>query len=231
MLRNSVLLIAALGLMAGCQGWDRLDPSPAERSAASDGFTSLDGKNTGFSGLRLTNQVAELRLEQILGSTGEERLEHIDRFVTDFPEARAIPELHRLAGEGHLARDRPLEAAESFRLAVALSGTDILELPPNPELAYQLGWARYLGGELQVALPWLIRASLATDSTQLEEGLRWIHGEQVGSRTPFKAWLQQERLARTVYGPDFGLPGLSQPIIELEASAADATLLNFWSPT
>lgn len=207
---------------AGCQNWDMLEPEP---EPAGRTFTRLgdDGPEP------LTNAVAIRRVEQIKKAIGQARLELVESFIEEFPEARFIPEVHQLRGEGHLAVGAPAEASEAFERALVLTRTDLLGIPLESELPLQLGMAMLSAGRTEEGLGWLARASVVDHSGQMDQALHWAHSQQTGDE--FDPWLAALRGDWLVEAPAFTLPGLLTETVDLERDRGKATLINFWSPT
>lgn len=224
----ATLVVALLSsvLSAGCQNWDLKRPEqPSESDAAGRSFTPLSGERT-----PLTSDVAWRRLDAIEAAAGERRLELVDRFFEEFPEARRLPQVHRLAGESHLSLGRAESAAAAFERAVVLTRTDLLGVPLETELPLQLGMARIQAGQVDDGIEWLARVSIADHGPRVRQALLWAHAEHAADR-PFDEWLASwhERLYTTA--PGFSLPGLQQERVDLEQMRGKATLINFWSPT
>jgi hypothetical protein len=210
-------------MLIGCQNWDL--KRPAESTTGADGFTRIGEDPT-----RLTNDVAIRRVEGIGAAQGQERLDLIEEFLSDFPQARFIPAVHRLAGEAKLAENRPAEAADDFERALVLTRTDVLGMPLETEIPYQLAMAKLTAGDTDAGLSWLVRTSVVDDSPRVDQALRWAWGE-AGSSLDFEVWLAELRDPLLVRAPSFSLPGLLQSQVDLESSLGGATIINFWSPT
>jgi len=222
-MRRTTILLLALALTA-CQNWDL--KRPPQRTTGGDGFTPIGEADSN----RLTNDVAIERVDAIEQAQGQERLDLITAFLEEFPQARFIPSVHRLAGEAQLTEDRPGEAADDFERALVLTRTDVLGLPLEPELPYQLAMAKLLAGETGDGLAWLARTSIIDRSPRIEQALRWAWGES-GSDEPFDRWFEDLREPLLVRAPSFALPGLLTAQVDLESALGGATLINFWSPT
>lgn len=210
-------------VLSACQNWDLR--RPPERMTGADGFTRI-----GEDSDRLTNDVAIERVAAIEAAHGQERLDLIAAFLEDFPQARFIASVHRLAGEAELAVDRPAEAALNFERALALTRTDVLGMPLEPEIPYQLAMSKLLAGETDDGLAWLARTSIIDPSERTEQALRWAWGE-AGGIPDYDTWLRQLREPLLVRAPSFALPGLLSDQVDLESALRGATLINFWSPT
>lgn len=210
-------------VLAGCQNWDL--KRPPERTTGADGFTRI-----GEDANRLTNDVAIERVAAIREARGQERLDLISTFLEEFPQARFIPDVHRLAGEASMAVDQPGEAAQSFERALVLTRTDVLGMPLEPEIPYQLAMAKILAGETAEGHAWLARTSVIDNSERTEQALRWAWGES-GSDLDYATWLRELREPLLVRAPSFALPGLLTEQVDLESALGGATLINFWSPT
>ncbi|MFQ5745155.1 MAG: tol-pal system YbgF family protein [Acidobacteriota bacterium] len=222
------MVLASGILAAGCQGWDRIEPPPGAAAATSEqGTAAVPGAPP-----RLTNEIAVRRISQIESASGQERVTLIDRFVTDFPEAERIYQLHMLRGDAEMGLGDATVAVSSFERAVQLSGSDpLLKLPLEEGLAYRLGWARYEAGDRRAGIDWLVRSTFINDRPQLEQGLRYIYAEQDGEPAGFERWLAAERASHAVEAPDFELPGYQEGKLHLRRALGQVTLISFWSPT
>lgn len=214
-----VVLLAA----AGCQNADLLRPEASEETGTR-GFTPIGAAERA----PLTNDIARRRLDEIRGSTGQDRLDRVESFLAEFPEARFIPELHRLAGEAELAADRPGRAADAFDRALVLARTDVLGVPLETELPVQVATARLAAGDIDAALSLLVRVSVVEDSPRVQQAMAWAWGS-AATGAPFDEWVAGVRDRYLVRAPVFNLPGLRGGAIALEP--APATIINFWSPT
>lgn len=222
-----LLTLVVLLVPVGCQSWDRLQPDEEEATASVAGSEAGSGAATGS---RLTGAEASRRIAEIEAASGAERLRLIEELTDEFPEARAIPALSRLAGEAHLAAGDAEGAAAAFERAVTLSGTDLLGLPLEAELALQAGWAHLQAGDAEAASGWLVGATFLGGGERLDEMLHWAHDELAPDRE-LEGWLAAERARRAVEAPGFTLPGLQQQELSLAALRGEATLINFWAPT
>lgn len=229
----SILLVLCLA-MAACTNWDRLEPDRPgdEGDATASSFTRLDGADPAVprSG-RLTGQIAAQRIERIQAVGGAERLELIESFLADYPEARMIAEVHRLRGEAQLTEDRPQEAITALRRSLSLVRRDVLDLPLDPLITYQLGMAEFLAGDRETGVDRLLRTSIVDRSQRVMDALRWAYAELGQPGGEFDDWYDEEISTRLVQGPEFELPGLRQESISLAEMRGTATLINFWSPT
>ncbi len=219
------LALAAI-VVSGCQNWDLMRPT--EVGEEDDrAFTRLGPASR----VPLTNAVALRRVERIAAVNGVERLELVERFLDEFPEATMFGRVHELKGEAHLAAGAHEEAAGSFERALTLTRTDLLGIPIESSLPLQLGLAMASAGDLQGGATMLLRASVADRSERLVQALRWAYSNDSRGAASFDEWFSQglDRVALTA--PDFSLPGLQQPVVDLGSSLNGATLLNFWSPT
>ncbi len=231
---RALLPYAALFLI-GCQGMDRLQPDRAADDVAGTRGTVLDpASNPGMGGGRLTEEIATRWVRQMEAAAGAERLQIAEQFLQEYPEARVIGYFHELVGDAYTATEAPLAAAKSFENAIDMSwpAPDILELPlVNQELPYRVGWAHFDAGNAEVGSDWLVRATFISDLPQLEQGLRFLHGELGGPGDSFDGWLASRRAALSVEAPDFELPGYQQETLRLSELGGRLTLINFWTPT
>ena len=173
----------------------------------------------------LTNAVALRRVERIAAVTGTERLELVERFFDEFPEAKMFGRVHELKGEAYLAVGAHEKATVSFERALTLTRTDLLGIPIESSLPLQLGLAMASAGDPEGGAKMLLRASITDDSERLDQALRWTYSIDSSSAASFDEWFRQGRDRVALTAPDFSLPGLQQPMVDL------VTLLNFWSPT
>lgn len=220
-----ILLLAALAA-AGCQNWDLKRPDAPAAGDADRSFTPL-GEDTRSP---LTSDVAWRRLDAIEAASGERRVELVETFLGEFPEARRIARVHRLAGEAWLATEQPGRAADAFERALVLTRTDVLGLPLETDLPLQLGMARLQAGQIEDGIEWLVRTGLADHGPRVQQALRWAHAEH-GAEQPFAVWLEERRQPLLTGAPEFSLPGLQQERVALAEVRGKATLINFWSPT
>ena len=232
-----ILLATALSATVACQNWDMLQPE--ESDAAGRSFTPLrdttgmPGTDAGGGTQPLTLEIAQQRMRDVLEARGEERLTRIESFLEDYPQATGIVDLHRLAGEVLLARGDAEAAADALDRAMALSSRDVLGLPLDPALPYQLGMAKVMAGDSATGIDWLVRTTLLEESSRLDQALRWVYNEvaEAAGGGGFAEWRRREIERRLVRAPEFALPGLREPSIDLTGTLAQATLINFWSPT
>ena len=224
MFQRCAVTLLFLVALVGCQAWDRLEPTDPGGNVASTRVDSDEPSD-------LTTEVAQQRYAEIVAVTGAERVALIKAFFEDLPAARLVAELHRMAGESYLAQENNIDAAGAFERAMVLSGTDIIGLPVDVELAYQLGWARYLAGEVEDGTRMLVRVSIADRSARLIETLRWVHIDRGGGAGGFDAWLDAMLVEEAAVAPDFELPGYQQEQVRLADVRRVATLVNFWAPT
>jgi len=216
---------SSLLLVAGCQNWDLKRP---EQKTPARAFTRIeDGQPQPQP---LTNEVALGRLEAIEQADAEDRIQLVKDFFADFPRARLIPQVHQLEGEAYVAQGMPDQAADAFQRALALTRTDVLGLPLEPDLPLQLGMARISAGQYEEGLEWLVRTSIADRSDRVRQALSWAHAQQPNAAL-FADWLREQRDRFRVSAPGFTLPALAGGTMSLEPGAGKATLLNFWSPT
>lgn len=216
---------ATLSLLTavGCQNADLLRP-PVQKESEERGFTPIGAAERA----PLTNDVAIRRLGEIRDAAGQDRLDRVETFLIEFPEARYIPELHQLGGAAELAVGRPDRAAEAFERALVLTRTDLLGVPLETELPVQVATAKQAAGDSAGALPLLARVSVVEESPRVQQALAWAWGESATADT-FDAWLTGVRDAYLIRAPTFTLPGLQGEAVTL--SPAPATIVNFWSPT
>ena len=215
-------LLPALA-MGACQNWDLLRPS--ETSADGRSFTRLEDSEP----RALTNAVALERIQEIQAAEGRARLELVDAFFGQFPRARMIGEVHRLAGEAHLALGDTAAAAEAFERALLLTRTDLLGLPLEIDLPLQVAMTQLAAGRTDEGLRWLARVSMVDAGERTQQALHWAHAQY--GEGPFERWVDELTASARVAAPGFELPGLQKPTLALPADAGEATLINFWSPT
>ena len=234
------VLVAVLST-AACQGMDRLerDEVVVAVGVGADGGdrgTILDttaGPDYG-SGGRLTEEIAQRRVREIRGTHGEERLALATRFLREYPMGEVIAELHELMGDAYSELGDPVLAAEAWERALEMSWppNDLLGLPQtNIELPYQIGWAHSEAGNPTIGADWLTRATLISDRSQLEQGLRFIYAELGSPGDDFGAWFSGKQAGTAVQAPDFELPGYGFDSLRLSDVGARLTLINFWTPT
>lgn len=222
--RLCVLLVAVL--VVGCtQNWDLLEPEEDGAGGART-FTPIGEEGPG----PLTGPVARQRLDEIQAASGEERLELIDGFLGAFQEARLIPQVHRAAGEAHLAAGRAAEAADSFERALMLTRTDLLGLPLEMELPLQLAMAALTAGDRERGLAWLARTTIAESGGGVQQAVAWAHAE-VAPGVPVADWVAEIREGVLPRAPTFELPGFQSESVTVPDAESKATLINFWSPT
>ncbi len=225
-MRRLILFALAAIAVSACQNWDLLRPMDADGEAGR-AFTRLGPASR----VPLTNAVALRRLERIAAVNGGERLELVEGFLDEFPEARMFGRVHELRGEAHLAVGDHEAAAGAFERALMLTRTDLLGIPIESSLPLQLGLAMASSGNLAGGATMLLRASVADHGERLDRALRWAYSTDSSSAASFEEWLQRGRDRVALTAPDFSLPGLQQPKVELRSALDGATLLNFWSPT
>ncbi len=219
-----VALMSVLAFAACTQNWDMLEPEESGAVADERAFTRLDGAPE-----PLTNEIAIERVQAIRGAVGAERVALTESFLQEFPEARRIGEVHRLAGEGHLTAGSAEAAAEAFERALVMTRTDLLGVPLEPALPLQLAMARLSAGHVDAGLEWLARTSVIDHSDRVLQSLRWAHSQYgVGE---LAAWLVGLRDAVLTRAPRFTLPGLDADRVGFDPAARRVTLINFWSPT
>lgn len=252
-------LVAAALVAAGCQGMDRVERPPEVAAgddeavgAAADRATRLRrggdvstlGEADGSPG-RLTVAVATRRLAEIESVRGQERLERIDALVDAYPRAEGLSRLWVLAGEAQQDLERHDRAAEAFERAVALTGTDLLGLPHEPDLAYRVGWARFQAGDRQRGLDWLVRTTFISAHPRVEQALRFFRAERGRQEQEaraggdpsgtgiedFDAWLRRQRAELAVAAPDFELPGFQRDTFRSSELPGRVRVVNFWTPT
>ncbi len=98
-----VILVVAMFTMA-CQDMDRLEPDLVVVASDSDGRgTILDTTATPDygSGARLTEEIAQRKVREIMGARGEDRLELATRFLREYRMAQVIAKLHELMGDAY----------------------------------------------------------------------------------------------------------------------------------
>lgn len=230
------LLVVALFTMA-CQDMDRLEPDfvvvasdPNIRGTILDTMASPDYGSGG----RLTEEIAQRRIREIMGTHGKERLEFAAGFLREYPMARVIAKLHDLMGDAYLELAEPALAAEAWEnaLEMAQPPNDVLGLPQTDiELPYQIGWAHTEAGSPTIGAEWLTRATFISDRPQLEQGLRFIYVELGSPGVSFDEWFSRKRSNIAVQAPDFELPGYGFDSLRLSDIDARLTLINFWTPT
>ncbi len=225
-MRRLIVFALAAIVVSACQNWDLMRPLDTDGEAGR-AFTRLGSASR----VPLTNAVALRRLERIAAVNGRERLELVEGFLDEFPEARMFSRVHELRGEAHLAVGDNEEAASAFERALMLTRTDLLGIPIESSLPLQLGLAMASAGDLAGGITMLLRASVADRSEQLDQALRWAYSIDSSSAASFEEWFRQGRDLVALTAPDFSLPGLQQPEVELRSALHGATLLNFWSPT
>jgi len=161
----------------------------------------------------------------------EEKLSRLAAFIEQYPRAQLIYQAQVAAAEAHSQLGDAGSAAAAYERAIMLSGTDVLELPHESDLAYRLGWALYQAGEQEEGIDWLVRSTFITDSPQLEQSLQYMHTEQGGEAEDFGKWLAAERASHSVAAPEFTLPGYETDTLQLSEILDRVTLVSFWSPT
>ncbi len=221
-----VPLALAAFMVSACQNWDLMRPEETV-GEADRAFTRLGPENRS----PLTNALALRRVERITAAHGAERLQLAERFFEEFPEARMFGLVHELIGEAHLAALAHEEAAIAFERALTLTRTDLLGIPIESALPLQLGLAKASAGDLIGGSTMLLRASVADRGERLQQALRWVYSTEDSAGGSFDDWLQRGRDSVAVIAPEFSLPGLQQPQVDLASMRGSATLLNFWSPT
>ncbi len=230
------ILVVAMFTMA-CQDMDRLEPDLVVVASDSDGRgTILDTTTTpGYgSGARLTEEIAQRKVREIMGARGKGRLELATRFLREYPMAKVIAKLHELMGDAYSELAEHVLAAEAWEKALETSQppNDILGLPQmNIDLPYQIGWAHTEAGNPTIGAEWLTRASFISDRLQLEQGLRFVYTELGSPGVGFDEWFSRNRLNTAVQAPDFELPGYGFDSLRLSDVDARLTLINFWTPT
>lgn len=217
------LAVALLVAAGGCQNADLLRPETPPESA-SRGFTPIGGDERA----PLTNDTAMRRMEGVRQLDGQPRLDAIDSFLAEFPEARFIADLHQLGGEAELALHRADRAAEAFERALVLTRTDLLGIPLETQLPVQVATARLAAGDEAGALVLLARLSVVEETPQVQQALAYAWGSASTSAS-YEDWLAQLRDEHLVRAPRFSLPGLQGEDVSLQP--APATIINFWSPT
>lgn len=242
-----VAVLLAAGLTASCQGMDRVERLPEAAAAGDDrgaaarvtrlrteGDVSTLPEPGGAPG-RLTVAVATRRLAEIEAVRGQERLDRIRDFVDAHRGAERLSRLWVLAGEAHQDLDRNDRAARAFETAVNLTGTDLLGLPHEADLAYRLGWARFQAGDREGGLDWLVRTTFISADPRVEQALRYFRAEQSGPSEPaggaFEGWLRDRRAELAVAAPDFDLPGYRRERVRLAELPGRVKVVNFWTPT
>ena len=230
---HAAVAVAAL-LLAACQGMDRLEPDAPLGGDAAERGTLLGDSGPSFGGGRLTEDIAMRRVRQIEAASGEARLQLAGRFLEEYPDAEVISYLHELVGDAHSELGQPLQAADAWERAIDTSwpAPDLLGLPlTNPELPYQVGWARYEAGDARLGADWLVRTTFIDDRPQLEQGLRFLYAEIGAPGDGFEPWFEGRLAELGVEAPDFELPGYQIDSLALSEVDARLTLLNFWTPT
>ena len=235
--------LALAVVLAGCQNADLLRPQEVElpdQDTRSTEFRDtegrLDAESGGGAAGRLTADVAQARMRAILASSGAERLRLVEALFLEYPETAGSAELHRLAGEARLALGDHVAAAAALQRVISLLPTDVIGLPMNAALPYQLGLANWLSGNHVAGAEWLVHASVVDSSPQLQEALRWAYVEQAEPTSPTagveggESWRRQQLDKFLVAAPEFELPGLQVETVAL-VPGEGVTLLNFWSPT
>lgn len=225
MRRLIAFALAAIAVSA-CQNWDLMRPQSADVEA-DRAFTRLGSESR----VPLTNAVALRRVERIAAVTGNERLELVESFFNEFPEAKMFGRVHELTGEAHLVTGAHEAAVDAFALALSLTRTDLLGIPIESSLPLQLGLAMASAGDLAGGVTMLLRARVADRGERVDQALRWAYANDAPGVASFEQWLQQGSDRVALVAPEFSLPGLQEPELDLGSALGGATLLNFWSPT
>ena len=101
--RSLAVLVVAMFAVA-CQDMDRLEPDLVVVASDSDGRGTILDTTTApdyGSGARLTEEIAQRRVREIMGARGEDRLELATTFLREYPMAKVIAKLHELMGDAY----------------------------------------------------------------------------------------------------------------------------------